>query len=904
MGKKNETLNLNPKPSQNNSNVRAQWTPQQITIFCEACVDEVFKGNRPTTHFNKPGWRNIEANFKKNTGKEYPRIKFKHKWDTLKKDWVAWNKLKGSETGLGWDATKGTITATDEWWERKLTEVPEAAKFRERGLDNADLLDIMFKDTAATGNLAWAPSSGVLPSDLETPEEGLGDASGDLSSPDDDEVETPSLTQPTQDKGKKRVSISSLHGKRKKGGAATMLTHQLSRICEAVELRNSASLMEPRSSIRDVMERVCTLDGAEKGSDLYLMAARIFQKREKREMFVVMGEPHLQLKCNQMDYDDYVNNSDDDHDNVDDNDDEINELVVAGCQAADCIGAIDGTHIQVVIGEDKKIPYLGRKGVPTQNVMAACDFDLLFTFVMAGWEGAAHDTRIFLETIRTNSVNFPKPPPGKYYLVDAGYPLRNGYLTPYKGEKYHLPDFRRAGRGNKIEERFNYVHSSLRSVIERTFGVWKNKWRILRQMPSYDIEDQRNIVVATCVLHNFIRIHDREDEGFKWDELGSNIDEGGEYSSVITPFLPTGFSRVSVRKTGQPEPNQHDPTTLRRIKYSQEEGPGHISQAHLGGSVCAKILSDPLQLGPRAKTLRQEVHFSYHMQLSDRQEFLRSSRNLSQKMTPWHEEHSDGLCSQDHILRTQTRLCARPVPLKSRQNKVLLKVPGFSHRRCHACAQSLPDSQQVDLRAQGTLERRHIHARQGTLGSPRIYRGQPESRSENCPQTDQKHPGGLCSRGHISQVQARISANPEPCKSRQRKLSDGTKNVKIRHRELGQICARTGTRFEKKRAGSKTHFFSRTAAFARRVFPARNKLIREPGCVGKIMTPATTWNSRFADSIPRLTGIYIGKVHKNSSDTPTSGSHNSLVRTPIHANFISLERGRRELSEDMPHDPF
>uniref|UniRef100_A0A2N9HWF4 Uncharacterized protein n=1 Tax=Fagus sylvatica TaxID=28930 RepID=A0A2N9HWF4_FAGSY len=94
--------------------------------------------------------------------------------------------------------------------------------------------------------------------------------------------------------------------------------------------------------------------------------------------------------------------------------------------------------------------------------------------------------------------------------------------------------------------------------------------------------------------------------------------------------------------------------------------------AYLGGNVCAKILSDPLQLGPRAKTLRQEVHFSYHTQLSDRQELLRSSRNLSQKMTPWHKEHSDGLCSQDHILRTQARLCARL---------------------------SLPDSQQVDLRA-------------------------------------------------------------------------------------------------------------------------------------------------------------------------------------------------------------
>uniref|UniRef100_A0A2N9I492 Uncharacterized protein n=1 Tax=Fagus sylvatica TaxID=28930 RepID=A0A2N9I492_FAGSY len=330
----------------------------------------------------------------------------------------------------------------------------------------------------------------------------------------------------------------------------------------------------------------------------------------------------------------------------------------------------------------------------------------------------------------------------------------------------------------------------------------------------------------------------------------------------------------------------------------------HLSPAYLGGNVCAKILSDPLQLGPRAKTLRQEVHFSYHTQLSDRQELLRSSRNLSQKLTPWHKEHSDGLRSQDHISRTQARLCARPVPLKSRyrklsgryqdrrnptsgatsttrvktgrRNKAVLKFPEFSHRRCRACAQSLPDSQQVDLRARA-------HWKEDTS----------------------MHDVELSDRQEFIGV----SRNPDRktalkrTKNTPRKLSDGTKNVKIRHRELGQICARTGTRFEKKRAGSKTHFFSRTAAFARRVFPARNKLIREPGCVGKIMTPATSWNSRFAESIPRLIGIFAGRVHENSSDTPTSGSHNSLVRTPIRANFISLERGRRELSDDMPHDP-
>ena len=32
---------------------------------------------------------------------------------------------------------------------------------------------------------------------------------------------------------------------------------------------------------------------------------------------------------------------------------------------------------------------------------------------------------------------------GKYYLVDAGYFNECGYLDSYKGERYHLQDFRR-----------------------------------------------------------------------------------------------------------------------------------------------------------------------------------------------------------------------------------------------------------------------------------------------------------------------------------------------------------------------------------------------------------------------------------------------------------------------------
>jgi hypothetical protein len=62
---------------------------------------------------------------------------------------------------------------------------------------------------------------------------------------------------------------------------------------------------------------------------------------------------------------------------------------------------------------------------------------------------------------------------GKYYLVDAGYPNEYGYLGPYKGERYHFQEFRRRGQPSGRKEVFNRAHSSLRNVIERSFGVWK-----------------------------------------------------------------------------------------------------------------------------------------------------------------------------------------------------------------------------------------------------------------------------------------------------------------------------------------------------------------------------------------------------------------------------------------------
>ncbi|XP_050363297.1 uncharacterized protein LOC126782157 [Argentina anserina] len=181
----------------------------------------------------------------------------------------------------------------------------------------------------------------------------------------------------------------------------------------------------------------------------------------------------------------------------------------------DCIGAIDGVHVPAFVPPEYQVPYIGRKGAPTQNIMAACDFHMQFIFVCAGWEGSAHDTRVFLSVLRNPEMNFPMPPPGKYYVVDSGYPQMSGFLTPDKGHKQHFQQYRGRGQEPRNEkEVFNQVHSSLRGVIERTFGVWKKKWKVLKDMQGYAIERQVKIVIATMALHNYIRRHASRDKDF------------------------------------------------------------------------------------------------------------------------------------------------------------------------------------------------------------------------------------------------------------------------------------------------------------------------------------------------------------------------------------------------------
>ncbi|GAV63825.1 LOW QUALITY PROTEIN: DDE_4 domain-containing protein, partial [Cephalotus follicularis] len=167
----------------------------------------------------------------------------------------------------------------------------------------------------------------------------------------------------------------------------------------------------------------------------------------------------------------------------------------------DCVGPIDGTHVSASFAYE----ILGRfrsKGGTMQNVLAVITFDLKFTYVLVGWEGSAHDSPI-LNSALSRLGGF-KIPDGKFYLGDAGYGVRPGIISPYRGVRYHLNEFSKERPPKNEKELFNIRHSSLRTTIERGFGILKKRFRVLEAEPFWSFETQVDVVLACCVIHNHI----------------------------------------------------------------------------------------------------------------------------------------------------------------------------------------------------------------------------------------------------------------------------------------------------------------------------------------------------------------------------------------------------------------
>ncbi|KAJ8979101.1 hypothetical protein NQ317_014113 [Molorchus minor] len=131
--------------------------------------------------------------------------------------------------------------------------------------------------------------------------------------------------------------------------------------------------------------------------------------------------------------------------------------------------------------------------------------------------GRVHDARVFRNSPLYNRlIGNPPPhllPPAQHLLGDAAYPLLPNLLKP----------FRDNGHLNEIQLRFNQILSAQRSVIERAFALLKGKWRRLKYIDMSLSEEIPNVILAACILHNFVLNREMVDSDDEDEEEFNNV---------------------------------------------------------------------------------------------------------------------------------------------------------------------------------------------------------------------------------------------------------------------------------------------------------------------------------------------------------------------------------------------
>lgn len=111
-------------------------------------------------------------------------------------------------------------------------------------------------------------------------------------------------------------------------------------------------------------------------------------------------------------------------------------------------------------------------------------------------EGSANDARVLENAERHDFSSLP----GRVWLADAGYGLRPGILTPYRGVGYHLREQAQPGLRPKANEgSLSLRCAQLRGAVGRVFGVFGH---ILETAPEFDIATQAKLVLVLAALRN------------------------------------------------------------------------------------------------------------------------------------------------------------------------------------------------------------------------------------------------------------------------------------------------------------------------------------------------------------------------------------------------------------------
>ena len=172
-----------------------------------------------------------------------------------------------------------------------------------------------------------------------------------------------------------------------------------------------------------------------------------------------------------------------------------------------CLGALDGKHVQIVPPPNCGSLYYNYKQFNSLVLMALADANYRFIFVDVGSYGRISDGGVFNSCKLAaaldgpNVLNIPTDTTlpqsnitSPYVIVaDDAFAMRRHLVKPFPM------------RNLQYEQRiFNYRLSRARRVVENAFGIMCSKFRLFSKAIPLTPEKVQTVVMAICCLHNFL----------------------------------------------------------------------------------------------------------------------------------------------------------------------------------------------------------------------------------------------------------------------------------------------------------------------------------------------------------------------------------------------------------------